>query len=142
MTQAAPLVLFWNQIGIAPTDAARAQLENGPKCHQDARTDHDPYHPCTMPRNIIQRETGAVSSRLPMYSVDDNGDDARVTVERLDWKGQAIGYIALLMYLIVTQIAGVGFFQLRPENRAYWLVGAVLVLVWLFSLSRKRDSSW
>ena len=77
-----------------------------------------------------------------MYSVDDNGDDARVTVERLDWKGQAIGYIALLMYLIVTQIAGVGFFQLRPENRAYWLVGAVLVLVWLFSLSRKRDSSW
>ncbi len=95
-----------------------------------------------MPRNIIQRETVDVSSRLPMYSVDDNGDDARVTVERLDWKGQAIGYIALMVYLIVTQTAGVGFFQLRPENRAYWLVGAVLVLVWLFSLGRKRDSSW
>lgn len=92
-------------------------------------------------RKRSQREARASASRSPMYSVGDDGDDTRVTVEKLGWKEQAKGYIALLVYLVVTHFAGLGFLQLEPENRAYWLVGAALVLVGLFNLDRRRGSA-
>jgi len=43
---------------------------------------------------------------------------------------QVAGYIGLAGFSGVTQIAGVNFFDLAPDHRAWWIAGAVLVL-WL-----------
>lgn len=46
----------------------------------------------------------------------------------MGFKEQLFGHCALLVYLVVTQLVGVGFFQLQPDHRAWWLIGAVCVL--------------
>lgn len=81
----------------------------------------------------------ANSSRFPMFSVDHQGDGKkRIEVEEMDLKDQALGYAALICYLVVTQFAGLGFFHLQPEHRGYWIAGAVLMLGAMFSRDRRR----
>lgn len=53
-------------------------------------------------------------------------------------KEHAAGYSALAGYTGLTQIFGVNFFQLAPDYRAWWLVGAVCVLGILTSSPASR----
>lgn len=51
-----------------------------------------------------------------------------IKVVQMGFKEQMVGQLVLLIYLLATHAAGVDFFQLKPESRAFWLIGAVLVL--------------
>lgn len=55
-------------------------------------------------------------------------------------KDHVMGQCALIAYMVSTQAVGVNFFQLQPEHRAFWLVGAVLVLAGLCVTARGRHS--
>lgn len=39
------------------------------------------------------------------------------------------GYAVLAGYVVVTQAAGVNFWQVEPASRAWWILGALAVLV-------------
>lgn len=39
------------------------------------------------------------------------------------------GYVLLALYIGITQLLGVGFFQVAAGSRALWIIGALLLLV-------------
>lgn len=85
------------------------------------------YHASSFLRSFIRREDRCLRSR---NSAGGTGFDQLRMIEdvRMSLKEHAAGYSALAGYTGLTQIFGVNFFQLAPDYRAWWLVGAVCVL--------------
>jgi len=49
-----------------------------------------------------------------------------------------VSYAALGGYSGLTQLCGLNFFQLAPDHRALWLIGAVVVLGVICRVRRQR----
>lgn len=50
-----------------------------------------------------------------------------------------VSYAALAGYTGLTHLGGVNFFQLAPDHRALWLIGAVVVLGIICRVRRERE---
>lgn len=78
--------------------------------------------------SLRQREAGGFRSCKNTAMEVEAEREQTITRCEMGWKEYVAGYGGLFGYLGLTQVLGLNFFQLEPENRAYWLLGAVVVL--------------